>query len=407
MLTTKQVEYAKPAAKSYRLFDGQGLYLEVAPNGGKYWRLKYQFFGKEKRLALGKMPDVTLLEAREKRDQARKLLAQDIDPGTEKKDRRNAVLANLATTFELVAREWHENHKARWSAQHAKDILHRLEMDIFPQIGKLPISDIKAIEVLDALRLIEDRGAHETARRAKQYCGQVFRYAVITERCGRDVTAELQGALKRFRKGHFNAIETNDLPDFLNILNRNPARLYPQTLNAMRFMLLTFVRTGELIEAKLEEFNFDTEEWIIPSERMKMRRSHIVPLSRQAIEILQEQRKLTGKSEWVFPSLAFPKKPMSSNTILKALGRLGYRGRMTGHGFRALATSTIKEKLGYRHEVVDRQLAHAPVDEVEAAYDRAKFLDERRKMMQEWADYLDAVAQTGKVVHVDFAKMVE
>jgi len=408
MLTTKEIEHAKPRLKPYRLFDSLGLYIEIATNGSKLWRLKYQFFGKEKRLAIGKYPEISLLEAREKRDQARKLLADSIDPATEKKDRRNAALANLATTFELVAREWHQNHKERWTPEYAQDILHRMEMDIFTQIGKLPIADIKPIQVLSALRLIEKRGAHEMARRSMQYCSQVFRYAVITERCERDVTSELRGALKPFRKGHYKAIEVEDLPDFLGTLLRNEARLYPQTMNAMRLMLLTFVRTSELIESKWGEFNFDTKEWTIPAERMKMRRPHIVPLVRQTIEILREQQKLTGKWDWVFSNVAYPKKHMSNGTLLGALKRLGYTGRMTGHGFRALAMSTIKEKLGYRHEVVDRQLAHAPANKVDAAYDRAKFLDERRKMMQEWADYLDMVAGTGNsgdnIIQVDFAK---
>jgi len=395
MLTTKELDHAKPGPKPYRLFDGLGLYIEIALTGGKYWRFKYTFLGKEKRLALGKYPEISLLEAREKRDRARKLLADNIDPNSEKKDRRNAALANQATTFELVAREWHQHFKERWSEGHAHDILHRMEMDIFPEIGKMPIADIKPIQVLNALRLIEKRGAHEMARRSMQYCGQVFRYAVITERAVRDATAELRGALRPFRKGHYKAIEPSDLPDFLQTLNRNEARLYPQTVNAMQLMLLTFVRTSELIESKWEEFNFDTKEWTIPAERMKMRRPHVVPLARQTIEILKAQQKLTGKWDWVFSNVAYPKKHMSNGTLLNALGRMGYKGRMTGHGFRALAMSTIKERLNYRHEVVDRQLAHAPANKVDAAYDRAKFMDERRKMMQEWADYLDKVYATG------------
>jgi integrase len=407
MLTTKQIDHAKPIDKLYRIFDAFGLYVEIHPNGSKYWRMKYNFLGKERRFALGKYPEVTLLEAREKRDQARKLLAQSIDPAAEKKDRRNAALANLATTFELVAREWHENHKERWSERHNANIMNRLEMDLFPQIGKLPIADIKAIQVLDVLRRIEGRGAHETARRSLQYCGQIFRYAVITERCARDVTVELKGALKPFRKGHFNAIEVDELPDFLRNFARNDARLFPQTRHALQLMMLTFVRTGELVGAKWEEFNFETREWNIPIARMKMRRAHLVPLSNQAIAVLEQQKELSGKCEWVFPNIAYPKKHMSNCTILGALKRLGYGGRMTGHGFRALAMSTIKEKLGYRHEVVDRQLAHAPASKVDAAYDRAKFLSERKIMMQQWADYLDMVAQTGKIIHVDFARTAE
>lgn len=407
MLTTTEINHAKPKDKLYRLFDGLGLYIEIDPNGGKYWRFKYYFLGKERRLAIGKYPEISLLEARAKRDNARKLLAENIDPGHEKKDRRNIALARIATTFELVAREWHEHHKERWTPDYAQDILHRLEMDIFPPIGKLPIADIKPIQILDALRRMENRGANEMARRSMQYCGQIFRYGVITERCERDVTHELKGALKPFRKGHYKAIDTEDLPDFISALLQNKARLYPQTMNAMRLMLLTFVRTSELIEAKWEEFNFETKEWTIPAERMKMRRPHIVPLARQTIEILKEQKKLTAKWEWVFPNVAYPQKHMSNGTLLGALKRMGYTGRMTGHGFRALAMSTIKERLGYRHEVVDRQLAHAPASKVDAAYDRAKFLDDRRKMMQEWADYLDGIVKTGTVIQVDFSKTAE
>jgi len=406
MLTTKQIGNAKPTKKPYRLFDGLGLYVEIAPNGGKYWRLKYLFLGKEKRLAFGKYPEVSLLEAREKRDAARKLLADNVDPGVAKAERKNAALIKAATTFELVTREWHQNHKERWTTIYARDILHRLEMDIFPQLGRLPISDIKPIQLLGALRRIEDRGAPEMARRALQYCGQVFRYAVITERAGRDITSDLKGALKPFKKGHYATIDTDDLPEFLQAFERNEARLYAHTQQAIKLLMLTFVRTGELIGARWDEFNFNTKEWIIPAERMKMKRPHIVPLARQTIELLKARKEQTGKWEWVFSNVAHPTRHMSNNTILGAIRRLGYKGRMTGHGFRALAMSTIKEKLGYRHEVVDRQLAHAPANKVDAAYDRAKFLDERRKMMQEWADYLDKVAGQGgdNIIHVDFVR---
>lgn len=404
MLTTKQIDTAKPTKKLYRIFDGLGLYIEIHPNGGKYWRFKYQFLGKERRLALGKYPESSLLEAREKRDQARKLLADNIDPGAAKAERKNAALIKVATTFELVAREWHDNHKERWIPTHARCIMHRLEMDIFPQIGKMPIADIKPFQVLSAVRKIEDRGAHVMARRALQYCGQIFRYAVITERAERDATTELKGALKPFKKGHYAALDADDLPEFLQSFERNDARLYLQTRHAIKLLMLTFVRTSELIHSRWEEFNFDTKEWIIPAERMKMRRPHIVPLARQTIEVLKEQKGLTGKWEWVFPNVAHPRKSMSNNTVLGALNRLGYKGRMTGHGFRAVAMSTIKEKLGWRHEVVDRQLAHAPANAVDAAYDRAKFLDDRRVMMQQWADYLDKIAghDGDNVIQVDF-----
>lgn len=404
-LTNVACQKAQPAPKPYKLADSGGLYLEVMPNGSRYWRLKYRFLGKEKRLAIGVYPTVSLSEARERRDQAKKQLADNIDPGIAKLERKQKAALNAATTFELVAREWHEHNKAKWTPSYGADILHRLEMDIFPQIGKLPIADIRPVKILETLRQIEKRGALEMAKRSKQYCSQIFRYAVITERAERDPSADLKDALKPVQRGHFAALEADDLPDFLRTLETNEARLYAQTRNAIRLLMMTFVRTSELIEAKWAEFDLDNAQWSIPAERMKMRRAHLVPLSKQVTVILREQYQLTGQWEWVFPNLFRPRDHMSNNTILKALERMGYKGRMTGHGFRALAMSTIKERLGYRHEVVDRQLAHAQRNKVDAAYDRAQFLADRRKMMQEWADYLDGVsANSEKVVKGDFSK---
>lgn len=390
-LTNVACQKSLPRPKPYKLADGGGLYLEVMPNGSRYWRMKYRFAGKEKRLAIGVYPAVTLAEAREKREQAKKQRTNNIDPSAAKQESKQKAALNIATTFELVAREWHEHNKEKWTPAYGKDILHRLEMDIFPQIGKLPIADIRPVKMLEALRHIEKRGALEMAKRSKQYCSQIFRYAVITERAERDPTVDLKDALKPIKRGHFAALEPDELPDFLNCLASNRARLFAQTQNAIRLLMLTFVRTGELIEAKWQEFDLDNSQWNIPAERMKMRRPHVVPLSRQVVAILQEQYKLTSQWEWVFPNVVRPRDHMSNNTILKALERMGYKGRMTGHGFRALAMSTIKERLGYRHEVVDRQLAHAHRNKVDAAYDRALFLIDRRKMMQEWADYLDDV----------------
>jgi len=388
-LTNVACQKAQPDAKPYKLSDSGGLYLEVMPNGSKYWRLKYRYFGKEKRLAIGVYPIIPLAEARERRDQAKKDLGNDIDPAASKKERKQKAKQNASTTFELVAREWHTLNKGKWTPNYGQDILHRLEMDIFPKIGKLPIADIRPLKILETLRFIEKRGAFETARRSKQYLGQIFRYAVITERAERDPTIDLKDALCPFQHGHFAALEADDLPDFLRAVETNKARLFPQTLNAIRLLMLTFVRTSELIEAKWSEFDLEKGQWNIPAGRMKMRRPHIVPLCAQALNVIREQQKQTGEWEWVFPNIIRPKDHMSNCTILRALERLGYKGRMTGHGFRAIAMSTIKERLGYRHEVVDRQLAHAPANKVDAAYDRAKFLDERRVMMQKWADYLD------------------
>jgi integrase len=406
-LTDRSCKNAKPDTKPYKMSDSGGLYLQVMPNGSKYWRLKYRFNSKEKRLAFGIYPEVSLLEAREKRDEARKQLMKDIDPAAAKKEKKRLAALNAENTFEAVAREWHELNKERWHSVYMRNILHRLEIDIFPEIGNVPIADIKPLHVLDALRRIEKRGAGEVARRAMQYCSQIFRYAIITQRAERNPASDLRGALKPIKHKHFAAIEPDDIPAFLQVLERNEARLYAQTRRSIWLLMLTFVRTSELIEAKWNEFNFEKAEWVIPAERMKMRRPHIVPLSRQALAILKEQREHTGKWEWVFPSQAHPRQHMSNNTILFALGRVGYKGRMTGHGFRALAMSTIKEKLGYRHEVVDRQLSHAPANKVDAAYERARFLDERRKMMQEWADYLDKAMKDNNIIHVDFGQAAE
>ncbi len=404
-LTNVACQKAQPAPKPYKLADSGGLYLEVMPNGSRYWRLKYRFLGKEKRLAIGVYPTVSLAEARERRDQAKIQLADNIDPGIAKLERKQKAALNAAATFELVAREWHEHNKAKWTPSYGADILHRLEMDIFPQIGKLPIAAIRPVKVLETLRQIERRGAIEMAKRAKQYCSQIFRYAVITERAERDPTADLKDALKPVQGGHFAALEADELPEFLRALEVNEARLYAQTRNAIRLLMLTFVRTSELIESKWQEFDLENGQWNIPAERMKMRRPHIVPISSQVVAILREQQKLTGQWEWVLPNLIRPRDHMSNNTILKALERMGYKGRMTGHGFRALAMSTIKERLGYRHEVIDRQLAHAQRNKVDAAYDRAQFLAERRTMMQDWADYLDVMlAKSEKVVKGNFTQ---
>lgn len=396
-LVDMALRQAKPAEKPYRLYDGLGLYMEVAVSGSRCWRLKYRYLNKEKRMSLGIYPEVTLVEARERREAARKLLANGVDPAMDKREKQRAAILNAETTFEVVAREWHEQQKDRWTKDYAANVLNRLEQDIFSVIGRMPIADIKPLQVLDALRRIEKRGAHEVARRMMQTCGQIFRYAVITARTDRNPAADLQGALKPFKKGHYAALEPHELPEFLHALEKNDARLFMPTRMAIKMMLLTFARTGELINSKWDEIDFDNAEWRIPAERMKMRRPHIVPLSHQAIAILREMQELNGKREYIFASQVYPRKPMSNNTILFALGRLGYKGRTTGHGFRALAMSTIKEKLGYRHEVVDRQLAHAPRNKVDAAYDRAQFLDDRKRMMQEWANYIDKVDDTGKV----------
>lgn len=405
-LTNTACLNAKPKAKPYKLADGGGLYLLVNPNGAKYWRLKYRYLGKEKVLALGIYPLVTLADAREGRNAAKKQLMVRISPSAAKKGEKRQAILKAEQTFEAVAREWHSKRLDRWKPTHGKSILHRLELDAFPDIGGRPIADISASELLHTIKAIESRGANEVARKTLRICGQVFKYAIITDRRpdGSNPAAALVGALKSYKRGHYAALDAKDIPTFLKKLNSNEARLFPQTLRATRLLMLTFVRTSELIQATWDEFDLEGKEWIIPAERMKMGKEHIVPLSRQVVALLKEQKEMTGTWKWVFPSTTQPRKHMSNNTILSAIKRMGYNGEMTGHGFRALAMSTIKEKLDYRHEVIDRQLAHAHRNNVDAAYDRAQFLPERRKMMQEWADYLDNATSSETVIKGKFKR---
>lgn len=403
-LSDTKCKNTKPSQKPIKLSDGQGLYLEVAPTGGKYWRMKYRFNGKEKRLALGVYPEVSLSEAREKCRDARKLLGNNIDPSAYKKEVKLEQRLSAENTFEVLAREWHAKNIHTWDEKHAATILKRLEDDLFPTIGNLPVKEISPPQVLSALQKVEARKAYELTGRLKSYCSNVFRFAIATGRAERDPAADLKGALKLHKGKNFAALEVRELPEFIQTFRRNHARLFPSTMLAVELMMLTFVRTSELIQAKWEEIDFDNAEWLIPAERMKMKQPHLVPLSKQAIKVLRELQEMNGSREYVFAGHHDPRQHMSNNTILMAIRRLGYQGRMTGHGFRALVMSSIKEKLGYRHEVVDRQLAHAPRSKIDRAYDRAKFIDERRVMMQDWADYLDTIASQGKVITADFKK---
>jgi integrase len=397
-LTDTQIRNAKPKTEVFKLYDERGLYLLVKPNGGKLWRFRFSHANKEGLLAIGAYPDISLLQAREARDAARSTLANGGNPAELKQQAKKARHEEAQNTFEKLFDEWHENSKAKWTDKYAGDVTHRMRQDIFPDLGKLAVTDITPQQVLKTIRKVEGRGAHEVARRTLQICGQVFRYAIITGKAERNPAADISGALQPYEKKHFAALETKDIPEFVKTLEHNHARLYPLTRLAVKLLMLTFVRTGEMIGAHWNEIDLDNAQWSIPAERMKMRRPHIVPLSRQAVDVLQQVKEITQGSTFVFPSQIRSNKHMSNATALKALHRLGYGGKMTGHGFRALAMSTIKEKLGYRHEVVDRQLAHAVKDKTDRAYDRAQFLDERKKMMQQWADYLDGCLNTDNVL---------
>ena len=384
---------AVPAEKPYKLSDGGGMFLDVRPNGSKYWRLKYRIKGREKLLALGVYPQVSLKEARKKRDQARKLIELGKDPSLEKRKEKTLSSATAENTFEAIATNWYENRKHIWSPRYADEVIKRLKEDIFPEIGNYPITEIEPPILLQVIRKIESRGAYELAKRQLQKCGEIFRYAIAEGKMVRDPSQDIGDALKPVKKEHFASIEVEELPEFMSALRTNKGRLHRTTLNALNMMLLTFVRTNELINVTWDEIDFNRKLWIVPAERMKMRKEHFVPLADQAIEILKDQKEILGQWDHVFPSPVKPQKSISNNTILGALKRMGYQGRMTGHGFRSLAMGAIKQELGYRHEVVDRQLAHTPKSKIDKAYDRAAFLKERTEMMQKWADYLDRLGK--------------
>lgn len=385
--------HAKPKDKAYRLTDANGLYLDVMPTGKRIWRYRYRIHGKEKLLTIGPYPANSLVTARDKRDRAQQALTDGIDPAQAKQDQKKLDRFKQAQTVELVALDWHQYTYDTWTPKHAGHILNRLKQNVFPFIGTNPISSLTVQHILACLRKIEDRGSPYMARRVLQIMGQVMRYAVVTGRAERDITTDLKGALKKYRKGHYAAISSDELPELIKAIEKNRPRLFPQTIFAIKLILLTFVRTSELINSTWDEFDLNKAIWIIPAQRMKMRVEHRVPLSKQTIAILAELQELYGRTGYILPSSVRRDQPISNNTILKGLGRLGYTKTMTGHGFRALAMSTIKEKLGYRHEVVDRQLAHLPRNAIDQAYDRALFLPDRMKMMQDWADYIDEFKQ--------------
>ena len=384
-LTETAIRNAKPAEKPIRLFDGGGLYLEVSPRGGKWWRLKYRQNGKEKRISLGVYPDVGLKLARERRDEARKQIAQGQDPSDVKRAEKAQAKAQAENSFEKVAREWHEKQKGRWVSDHAARVLGSLEKDIFPEIGGQPVDAITPPTVLATIRKIEKRGVKDYPSRVLQRVHAVFRYAVQTGRATMNPAADLSGALKSHKVEHRAALSRADLPEFIEKLEKYEGQ--PLTRLALKLALLTFVRTKELRGARWEEFDIQRAEWRIPAERMKMRAEHIVPLSKQAIAVLEELCELTGKHELVFPGQSNLKKPMSENTMLYAMYRMGYHKQATVHGFRATA-STILNESGFTPDAIERQLAHAERNKVRAAYHRAEYLEERRRMMQWWADFL-------------------
>ncbi len=391
------IRKAKATDKAQRLFDGGGLYLEVTPAGGKLWRQKYRFAGKEKRLAHGAYPEVTLVAARERRDAARRLLASGVDPGEHRRAEKVAGADRAANSFEVVAREW--LGKRDWVESYKVKVEAWLDNDVFPWIGSRPIAELTAPEFLRVVRRIEARGAVESAHRVLQNCGQVMRYAIATGRGDRNPVTDLKGALAAPPERHHAAItDVDSIGALLRAIDGYKGGHV--TRCALQLAPLVFVRPGELRQAEWAEIDLDTAEWNIPAAKMKMRQPHLVPLSRQAVAILEELQPLTGRSTYVFPGVRSPKRPMSNNAINAALRRMGFdKETMTGHGFRAMARTVLDEVLHFRPDYIEHQLAHTVKDPNGRAYNRTAHLAERRKMMQSWADYLDRKkADTGKVL---------
>lgn len=389
---------AKPEETPYKKFDGGGLFLLINPNGSKLWRLKYRYLGKEKLLSLGSYPIVTLADAREARADAKKLLAQNppIDPMTHKNELRHNAIRDAENTFKAVALEWLELNEDSWSDNYYLKMKKGLELNVFPYIGNRPIKAITPPELLkECLKRIESRGSLDIAARTRQICGQVFRYAIQIGKCDWNPAENLRGALKPHKKEHFRAMDIKQIPKFINTLERNEARLFERTRRAVWLSLYTFLRPKEIRQARWKDIDFEAAEWSIPAPDMKMRRAHIVPLSKQAIAVLRAQQKEVEvlNTDWVFPSQVRPKNPMSDGTVNKAIKRLGFGEEAVAHGFRALARTTIREKLKYDSEIIEKQLSHKTKNPLGEAYDRTQFLEDRHVMMQDWANYLDKIGQ--------------
>lgn len=397
-LTDVAARKARPAEKPYKLADGKGMYLFITP-AGKYWRLDYRYTDKRKTLALGVYPEVSLADARERRDEARKKLANGIDPMGEKKAVKLSRLQSAESSFEAVAREWFARQSTGWVSSHADKIIRRLERDLFPWLGSRPIADITAPELLAALRRIESRGAVETAHRAMQNAGQVFRYAVATGRAQRDPSGDLRGALTPWKPQHYPAItEPKEIGPLLRVMDGFTGTLPVKC--ALQLAPLLFLRPGELRRAEWSEFDFDNSIWTVPAARMKIKsQDHIVPLCLQALGILKELHPLTGHGRYVFPGIRDHDKPMSDAAINAALRRMGYdQATLTAHGFRAMARTVLDEVLGFRVELIEHQLAHAVRDPNGRAYNRTAHLLQRREMMQKWADYLDELKRGAEII---------
>jgi integrase len=397
-LTDTEIRKARPSDKPYRLSDSGSLYLWVTPAGGKLWRWAYKHEGKEKLMSFGKYPDVPLVQARERRHiEARKLLASGLDPMAERKSVKTLEKAASENSFQSIASLWMEHWQDGKSPRHVDTVKRRMEADILPCLGARPVAEIEAPELVAMTKAIEQRGARDIAKRALETVGQVFRYSIAHGHSKRNPASEIRPSdiLKTTRKVNYARVDAKELPALLRAIE--VYRGTHLTRLAIKLMALTFVRTSELIGAKWAEFDLESARWDIPADRMKMRTPHIVPLATQAVEVLELLRPLSGSGALLFPGDRDPEKPMSNNTILFALKRMGYGGKMTGHGFRGLA-STILHEQGYAHEHIELQLAHAPRNAVSAAYNHALYLEPRAKMMQDWANFLEQTQRGGKVL---------
>ncbi|ENF8300768.1 MULTISPECIES: tyrosine-type recombinase/integrase [Serratia] len=387
-LTDVKVRTAKPQDKPYKLADGGGLYLLVNTNGSRYWRLKYRVMGREKLLSIGVYPDISLAVARQKRDEARKVLAEGNDPSAVKKAEKQAKKIAAENTFESIAREWHKAKADRWSLRYRDEIIDTFEKDIFPYIGLRPIAEIKPLELLETLKRMEKRGALEKMRKVRQRCGEVFRYAIITGRAEYNPAPDLAGALAVHKKKHLPFLTAQELPEFMKDLAGYTGSII--TKSATYLIMYTGVRTQELRFARWEDIDLDKAMWEVPAEHMKMRRPHKVPLSRQAISLLKQLKPITGHYPLVFVGRNDPRKPISKESINQVIELLGYKGRLTGHGFRH-TMSTILHEQGYDSTWIEMQLAHVDKNAIRGAYNHAQYLDGRRKMMQWYADYLSGM----------------
>ncbi|MBA5239055.1 tyrosine-type recombinase/integrase [Pectobacterium aroidearum] len=396
-LTDVKVRSAKPEDKAYKLTDGEGMHLMVHPNGSKYWRLQYRFDGKQKTLALGVYPEITLSEARQRRDEAKRQIATGTDPCEQKKVDKQLRQTLVDNTFKAIALEWHEYKRPNWSKGYAEDLMEAFENDIFPDIGKRPVAEIKPLEMLTSLRKLEKRGVLDKLRKIRQACNQVFRYAIVTGRAENNPASELASALPPPKATHYPHLLPDELPTFLRALSTYSGSKVTQL--ATRILMLTGVRTIELRQAEWKEFDFEKGLWEVPKERMKMRRPHLVPLSDQVIGALQQLYAVTGRYNLVFPGRNDITKPMSEASINQVLKRIGYHGKATGHGFRH-TMSTILHEQGYNTAWIELQLAHVDKNTIRGTYNHAQYLEQRRSMLQWYGNYIDGLAARGIAVNI-------